>query len=90
MADEDGDLPLVLSARYSNADIDRTLFDEGIAKYGPSTQEVRTFSAAVSGYVRRDSRLTFQWVKLIADQDLDTLDGNTQDSSFVLRWDFTF
>lgn len=84
------ELPIELAVRYSNADIDRVLFDEGITTYNPSTQEVRTFSAAVGGLVTPDTGLTLQWVKVIADDDLRVFGGHNRDSSWVLRFDHRF
>ncbi len=83
-------LPIEFALRYSNADIDRVLFDEGITTYDPSTQEVRTFSAILGGLVDPDTRLALQWTKIIADHELTTLGGDNRDSSWVLRVDRRF
>jgi hypothetical protein len=88
--DAEGDLPLLLSARYSNADIDRAFFDNGITTYDPSTQEVRSFSASVQTWLDESIRLTFQWSNIIADHELSTLGGENRDSSFTLRTDVRF
>jgi hypothetical protein len=78
-------IPLELSARYSNADIDRDLFDVGLASYNPSTQEVRTFSLNLAWYPEAGTRVALGWVRTIADHELDTFGFANRDSSFVLR-----
>lgn len=82
--------PLIASLRYSNADIDRELFDSGITTYDPSTQEVRSFSAALSTWMDAATRLTFQWTSIIADHELSTFGRRNRDSSFALRFDRRF
>jgi phosphate-selective porin len=85
----DGPLPgrLELAVRYSNADIDRALFDaeRGITDYDPSTQEVRTFSLGLDWQPLRAVRLGFGWVKTIADHELTTFGGKNRDSTLTLR-----
>lgn len=85
-----GDMPMELALRYSNADIDRALFDEGITTYDPSSQEVRTFDAAFGVQVRPATRLLLSWVRVLADDDLTTLGGTNRATSWVLRWDERF
>lgn len=85
-----GERPVELAFRYSNADIDRTLFDTGVTNYSQSTQEVRTFSAALSSQLTPDTRLALQWTKTIADHELTTFGGRNRDSSWALRWDERF
>jgi hypothetical protein len=76
--------------RYSNADIDRSLFMNGITDYDPSTQEVRTFSLDLSWWPMERTRFMLAWVKTLADNHLSTFGGTSRDSSFVLRMDFNF
>lgn len=83
--DGDAERPLFLALRYSNADIDRDLFDVGLASFDPSTQEVRSASVAVGGWWDDRTRLVLQWVKTIADHELGTFSGRNRDSSWVLR-----
>jgi len=86
----DGPLPIEVAARYSNADIDRALFDNGITTFDPSTQEVRTFSGSVSAWIDAAARLTLQWTKVIADHELTTLGGTNRGSSWALQLDWRF
>jgi hypothetical protein len=79
-----------LAARYSNADIDRGLFDAGITRYGVSTQEVRTFSLALSWEPCTALRFLVEWVRTNADDDLGTFDGEDGDSSIVFRAELRF
>ncbi len=76
-----------IGARYSNADIDRDLFIYDYTFYGQSTQEVRTFSLNLNWQPRDQMRFSVQWVKTIADQDLETFGDTDRDSSFLLRWE---
>lgn len=76
---------LELAFRYSNADIDRALFDTGLTTYDPSTQEVRTATANLNWYPRAGLQITAGWIKTIADHELTTLGGTNRDSSYLLR-----
>lgn len=76
---------LELAFRYSNADIDRRLFDFGLTSYNPSTQEVRTEALNLNWYPRPGLKIMASWVKTIADHELGTLGGTNRDSSYVLR-----
>lgn len=69
---------LEASVRYSNADIDRDLWNHGITNYAVSTQEVRTFSAFLSWSPvdDRDSgklRFSMGCVRTIADHEIASL-----------------
>ena len=81
---------LELAFRYSNADIDRALFDYGLTGYNPSTQEVRTISLNLNWYPADSLRITGGWIKTIADHELSVFDETSRDSSFLLRADLTF
>jgi hypothetical protein len=87
-------LPIEFAVRYSNADIDRDLFDAGLASYATSTQEVRTFSAAISAYTSPDSRLMLSWVQTIADREnglgQPDFDNDNRARNWILRWDVWF
>jgi hypothetical protein len=76
---------LEVAFRYSNADIDRGLFESGVTTYNPSTQEVRTATLNLNWYPQPGLKITAGWVKTIADHELSTLGGTDRDSSFVLR-----
>jgi len=82
--------PLELAVRYSNSDIDRKFFDSGLTNYTQSTQEVRTFSGALTSYMDEQSRLLLQWTKTIADDEIKAFGKRNRDSSWVLRWDRWF
>lgn len=84
------ELPVELAFRYSNADIDRDLFDLGVTTYDPSSQETRTLGVSLAAHVTPLTRVSLGWVKIIADQELTELGGTTRDSSFVLRLDQRF
>ena len=81
---------LEIAFRYSNADIDRSLFDFGLTPFGASTQEVRTATLNLNWYPRDGLAISGGWVKTIADQDLGTFGGTDRDSSFFLRTILTF
>ena len=81
---------LELAFRYSNADMDRDLFKEGLTDYGISSQEVRTATLNLNWYPRDGLVISAGWVKTIADQDLFSFGGTDRDSSFILRTILTF
>jgi hypothetical protein len=81
---------LEIAFRYSNADIDRDLFKEGLTDYGISSQEVRTATLNLNWYPGNGLVITAGWVKTIADQDLNSFGGTDRDSSFILRTILTF
>jgi len=81
---------LEASVRYSNADIDRDLFNHGYTNYVMSTQEVRTFSTFLSWAPFEDRcgeklRLGFGFVRTIADHELAKFGGTNRDSTYVFR-----
>jgi hypothetical protein len=79
-----------LAARYSNADIDRRLFEEGLTSYDPSTQEVRTFNAEIHYEPVENLRLSLGYLKTIADHELSVFGGTNRDSSFHFRIEMVF
>ena len=81
---------LEIAFRYSNADIDRALFEEGLTDYGISSQETRTATLNLNWYPRDGLVINAGWVKTIADQDLNSFGGTDRDSSFILRTILTF
>lgn len=76
---------LELAFRYSNADLDRVLFETGMTAYDPSTQEVRTATLNMNWYPRPGLKVSAGWVSTIADHELYTLGGTNRDSSYVIR-----
>jgi phosphate-selective porin len=81
---------LELAFRYTNADIDRKLFDLGFTNYSISSQEVRTATLNLNWYPKPGLRISGAWVKTIADDFLDSLGGTNRDSSYVVRAILTF
>ena len=81
---------LEIAFRYSNADIDRDLFEQGLTDNGISSQETRTATLNLNWYPTDGLVINAGWVKTIADQDLNSFDGNDRDSSFILRTTLTF
>lgn len=79
-----------LAARYSNGDLERDLIDTGYTTSGVSTQEVRTFSAALFWEPCARMRVGLEWVKTIADDDIAAFGATDRDSSFVLRLELRF
>ncbi|MFH2000769.1 MAG: porin [Planctomycetota bacterium] len=79
-----------MAVRYSNADMDRKLFNYGLTDYNPSTQEVRTFSLHLNYYPVKKAQISLGWVKTLADHELSTFGGTSRDSSFVLRLALNF
>jgi len=79
-----------IGARYSNADMDRGLFDYGFATYDTSTQEVRTFTLDLFWSPNPAMRLGLGWVKTIADDDIAAFGGTDRDSSYVARLEIAF
>jgi hypothetical protein len=83
-------MPLELSARYSNCDLDREFFKTGLTTYDPSSQETRTFSLDLTWYPDAGIRTVLGWVKTLADDDLSTFGGTARDSTIFLRLEFDF
>ena len=74
-----------LALRYSNADIDRELFALGLTDPQRSSQEFRSFSAAINWWPTRHLRVTVQAVRLIVDDDLTVLGNQGRATSVGLR-----
>ncbi|MHC5212206.1 MAG: hypothetical protein ACYTG2_15925 [Planctomycetota bacterium] len=87
-------LPIEFAYRYSNADIDRKLFDMGLTSYAVSSQETRTLSAAITAYTSPDTRWMLAWVGTIADRELGfgqpDFDNDNRARNWILRWDHWF
>ncbi len=84
------DGPIELAVRYSNADLDRDLFRNGLATFDPSTQEVRTFSVNLLFHLAPGTRFQVGGVRTIADDDLSTFGGANRDTSLVARFEVDF
>lgn len=79
-----------IAARYSNADIDRSFFDLGFTRFDQSSQEFRTFTAALNWYPTRNLRVATQFVRTIADQFPAVFDSHGRDTSFLVRLEWSF
>ncbi len=88
---EEGDeLPLEIGLRYSNADIDRDLFDAGLASFDPSIQEVRSVTVAVSAWLHRLTKVSAAYVGIVGDQETTRFGDHDSDQSVLLRLDQRF
>jgi len=84
------EMPIEIAARYSNGDLDRSLFDLGFTTYDPSTQEFRTFSANLIFHVMPGTRVFLGAERTIADDDLSVFGGSNRDTSFLMRIEIAF
>lgn len=81
---------LEVAVRYSNADIDRRFFGLGLADFATSSQEFRTFTAAVNWYPIINLRVTAEVVRTLADQFPAVFDSHGRDTSFLFRLQYAF
>lgn len=79
-----------LAVRYSNGDMDRRLFELGLADYAVSSQEFRTWTGAVSIRPSRNLRVQLEVVRVIADQRPAAFERGNRDTSFGLRLEYSF
>ena len=79
-----------VAVRYSNGDIDRDFFLLGFTDFMTSSQEFRSFDAAINWYPVANVKATFQVVRTIADQFPDEFDSHGRDTSFVLQLQYSF
>jgi len=82
--------PIELAFRYSNADMDRSLFDFGLTSYDPSTQEVRVADVNLVFHMSRSSRFSVGVARTIADHELSAFGGANRDTSFLARLEIDF
>jgi|GEM_PF-5337888 len=82
------ELPLEFALRYSNADIDRDFFTDGLATFGPSVNEARTITATVSMYLQPTTRVAVSLVDTVSDQV--SSHWGESDVSYLLRLDQRF
>lgn len=82
---EEGWGGLEVAARYANADIDRDLIDLGFTNEQISSQEFRSFDAAINYYPAAFLRFSFQLTRTLADSEPQTFDSQGRDTSFVVR-----
>ncbi len=74
-----------IAVRYANADIDRDFFAFGLTDYTTSSQEFRTTSIALSWYATRNLRLSAEYVRTQADDDIASLGFEGDSSAGVVR-----
>ncbi len=79
-----------LAVRYANGDIDRRLFDLGLADFAVSSQEFRTVTGSIGLRPSPNLRLLFEATRVIADQRPAAFDSHGRDTSFSLRAIFDF
>jgi len=79
-----------VAVRYANADIDRDFFAFGLTNDTTSSQEFRSFSLAVNWYATRNLRLSFEFVRTQADDDIKTLGFDGDDTAGILRAQYRF
>lgn len=90
-----------LAVAYANADIDRDFQDLGFIPVNPnappaedepfsSSQEFRTFSAALNWYPTSYLRVSGEVVRTIADQSPSAFESHGRDTSWLLRVQYTF
>jgi hypothetical protein len=82
------EMPLELAVRYSNADIDRDFFDDGLATFGPSVNEARTITVTLSTYLQPSTRVGFSYLDTVSDQVSNN--WGEKDHSYLLRLDQRF
>jgi hypothetical protein len=79
-----------VAARYANADIDRDFFAFGLTDDTTSSQEFRSFSLAVNWYATRNLRVSAEFVRTQADDDIKSLGFDGDDSAGILRAQYRF
>jgi hypothetical protein len=82
--------PIELALRYSNADIDRSLFQSGLTSYDPSTQEVRVADVNLVFHLNPGQRFSIGAARTIADHELSVFGGANRDTSFLARFEIDF
>lgn len=74
-----------VAARYANGDIDRDFFNLGVTDFTVSSQEFRTFTAAVNWYPIWNLRCSAEVVRVIADQFPGVFRSHGRDTSFIFQ-----
>jgi len=74
-----------VALRYANADIDRDFFAFGLTDYTTSSQEFRSTSLALHWHATPNLRLSAEYVRTQADDDIATLGYEGQDDAAILR-----
>ena len=79
-----------LAIRYANGDLDRRLFELGLADFAVSSQEFRTFTAALSIRPAPNVRILTEVTRVIADQSPAAFDSHGRDTTATVRCIFEF
>jgi len=79
-----------LAFRYANGDLDRRLFELGFADFAVSSQEFRTATGSVSLRPSENTRILFEVTRVIADQFPAAFDSHGRDTSWTIRFIWTF
>ncbi|MEX2206986.1 MAG: porin [Myxococcota bacterium] len=79
-----------IALRYANGDIDRDFFDFGLADSSSSSQEFRTTTLALHWYATPNVRLSAEYVRTQADDDIATLGFDGDDSAGIVRVELRF
>ncbi len=76
--------------RYANADIDRDFFSFGLTNYSASFQEFRSTSVAINWYASRNLRLSVEFVRTDAEDNLAGAPWEGYDEAAILRAQYRF
>ncbi len=79
-----------LALRYANGDIDRDFFAFGLTSDTISSQEFRSTAVALTWWATQNLRLSAEYVRVQADDDIANLDGDGQDNAGILRVQYRF
>lgn len=74
-----------IALRYANGDIDRDFFAFGLTDYTTSSQEFRSTSLALNWYATPNLRLSAEYVRTQADDDIETLGYEGVDDAAIVR-----
>lgn len=79
-----------LAGRYANGDIDRDFISFGLTSPAASSQEFRALTLALSWYVTANLRLSAEYVRVQADDDIASLDGDSEDHAGLVYVQYRF
>jgi hypothetical protein len=79
-----------IAVRYANADIDRDFYNFGLTDYTMSSQEFRSLTATLNWYATPNLRLSLGVLRILADDDIASLDNAGRDTAGVFRIQYRF
>ena len=82
--------PIELAIRYANGDLDRRLFELGLADDAVSSQEFRTITAALGIEPAPFLRLSIEATRVIADQSPAAFDGHGRGTTIGFHAELRF